>query len=58
MRSPRTEGRARRTMAFAVKALEFEHACACMVKSGQSGKDCKRFSSSQRQEGAEPVTAL
>ena len=24
-----------------VEALEFEHECVCMMKSGESGKDCK-----------------
>ena len=28
-------------MGFVVEALEFEHACVCMTKSGESGKDCK-----------------
>ena len=28
-------------MGFAVEALDFEHACVCMTKSRESGKDCK-----------------
>ncbi len=30
-----------KAMGFVVEALEFEHACVCMTKSGESGKDCK-----------------
>ena len=40
------------------EALEFEHACVCMMKSGESGKDCKGAVCSERYEGAEPVIAL
>ena len=54
-----TKGReSAKAMDFAVEALEFEHACVCRMKSGDSGKDCKGPVSSERYEGAEPVIAL
>ena len=30
-----------KAMGFTVEALEFEHACVCMTKSGESRKECK-----------------
>ena len=30
-----------KAMGFAVEALDFEHICVCLTKSGESGKDCE-----------------